>query len=106
MIDFEKLNKENTLVAPVMQSCVGAISPNMRMISFSYKEKQIDIFFDLSEASSEDNEEATDIADDLSIYTENFRVIEHVRVVGHGRLPLPSDETIVIYKQREQEPIS
>lgn len=65
MIDFDKLNKRNTLIALVVQSCVGSISPNVRMISFSYADKQIDIFFDLRKDSAEDKGGAVDIADDL-----------------------------------------
>jgi hypothetical protein len=101
MIDFDRLNKENTLVALTVQACIGAISANMRMISFSYSGNRIDLFVDLRHASDDDAEEAKDMADELANFSETFRVIEHVRIVGEAHIPIPSDGRIVIYKQRE-----
>ena len=103
MIDYEKLNKQNYLIVSVVQSCIGAISPNMRMISFSYEDDMLEIYFDLDEDIGEDREEARDAADELSILTERFRVKHHINIVGKEHIPYPSDERFVIYKQREPE---
>lgn len=100
MIDFSKLNKENALIAMAVNACIGAISPNMRMVSFSYSGVNIELYFELRENSDEDHEEASDIADDLSILTENFRVTPHVKVVGNEPIKLPIENRIVIYKQK------
>ena len=100
MIDFSKLNKENALIAMAVNACIGAISPNMRMVSFSYSGINIDMYFDLRKESDDDREEASDIADDLSVLTENYRVTPHVRIVGNEQIRLPIENRIIIYKQR------
>lgn len=103
MIDFDKLNKQNALTAFVVQSCIGAISPNMRMISFSYTDVRIDLFFDLRDNSDEDAEEIEDIRGELAVYSEDFEVRTHINIVGNAHIPFPADGRIPIYKQREEE---
>lgn len=103
MINYDKLNRRNALVAFVVQACVGAVSPNMRMISFSFDNKEINLFFALREASDQDAHEIDDIASTLVDYSEVFAVRPHINVVGNVHLPYPSDGRIVVFKQREDE---
>ncbi|WP_308917156.1 hypothetical protein [Jannaschia sp. LMIT008] len=103
MIDYQRLNRDNLLVALAVRSCIGAISSNMRMISFAQDGDRIDMFFDLRHDVEEDREEAADMADELAILTERFRVVPHICIVGDVHLAVPGPDRFVIHKQRQPD---
>lgn len=103
-IDFDRVNKMNFLSVCASQACLGAITPNMRMITISVAGRQIDMRFHMTEVSQEDRREIDDIVFGMGILCADFDIRAHVSIVTEAITPDRSDGfTAVIYKARVEE---
>ena len=103
MIDYTRLNRRNALIAMAVQASTGLLGHNVRMLKLEIGDAALRIIGYLGSDDPQDREDLADIADDLSILTENERVDLAVHVVGSSPLSNIEPEDIVIFRERINE---
>ncbi len=111
MIYNPTLSEWNWHVLMLNQAMIGAISDNFRMVTLKWDGRNWLVEVVLSEDSDEDQEEAHDIADQMSIFLMDVKdkLSEQVRadinteiIVSKSLLSFPSgNQERVVFKKRE-----
>ena len=106
MIDYSQLNRRNALIAMAVRASTGLLGRNVRMLKLEIGDVTLSLIGYLGLDDPQDREDLSDVADDLSVLTENERVDLIVHVVGSAMLPDVKPEDIIIYRERIEERVS
>ena len=98
--------------AMFIQAMIGGISTNFRQVALSYENKTWVLTITLEKNDDTDQEEASDIVDEFSVYLEDIRdkISSAAYVKGHavieissGRLEFEQEENIrVLFRRKEK----
>ncbi|MFK7941456.1 MAG: hypothetical protein AB8B85_00845 [Paracoccaceae bacterium] len=96
----QKTAKKNAIIVMALQACVGAISKNVRAVIIDISADDIELYFLVRVDDEDDREEANDIADELSILSETYRVRPFYKAIGETPLPPIPPGQITIYREK------
>ncbi|MGY1888446.1 hypothetical protein DMX02_27150 [Pseudomonas jessenii] len=96
-----ELKDWNFQVLMLMQSMLGAITPNFRMVVLSRDEDGWLIKFYLQDDVGEDVEEVDDIICQYSAYQDSGFKCKWTIVIGGDELPLVAQADRVVYRRKE-----
>ena len=98
------LSAWNFQVLMLVQTLVGAISPNFRMVALCRGEDQWIVKFYLEEKLKEDIDEIEDIFCQYTAYQDENLKCESEIIVGTQKLPNLSEAGRVVYRRKEGLP--
>jgi hypothetical protein len=95
------LESWNDCVLAIVQSLLGAISPNFRMVALSAHEDTWIIRFVLEKDSTKDREEIEDIASEFEANHDSPVLYKIETIITPATLDWPAPPTRVIFRRRE-----
>jgi len=85
----------------LMQSLVGVITPNYRMVTLSIEEDYVNIVIVLNNVSESDSEEIEDLKSEFdALQTREIEFSIEI-VISQDKLSVPDENAIVVYMRRE-----
>lgn len=85
----------------LIDSLIGVISPNFRMISISKKKNEFKIKIILEKEIEEDIDEINELASDFEIRQSRDIDFSFETIISNSDIFLSGDEGIVVYRRRE-----